>query len=106
MMINYLKDGAFFPAGGTQEVANAIFKKFIDFGGHVMLLSRVKKILLKSSSVKGIKLQDGKDIPSGLVVSNIDARQTFFGLLEGKMDSSFLKKVEEMRESCSFFLLY
>lgn len=106
MMINYLKDGAFFPAGGTQEFANAIFKKFIDFGGHVMLSSRVKKILLNGNSVKGIKLQDGKEIPSGLVVSNIDARQTFFDLLEGKLDSSFVKKVEGMRESCSFFLLY
>ena len=106
MMINYLKDGAFSPVGGTQEFANAIFKKFIDFGGHVMLSSRVKKILLNGSSVKGIKLQDGKEISSGLVVSNADARQTFFDLLEGKSDPSFLKKVEEMRESCSFFLLY
>ena len=77
MMINYLKDGAFFPAGGTQEFANAIFKKFIDFGGHVMLSSKIKKILLNGNSVKGIKLQDGKEIPSGLVVSNVDARQTF-----------------------------
>ena len=106
MMINYLKDGAFFPAGGTQEFANAIFKKFIDFGGHVMLSSKIKKILLNGNSVKGIKLQDGKEIPSGLVVSNADARQTFFGLLEGKADLYFLKKIEEMRESCSFFLLY
>ena len=106
MMINYLKDGAFFPAGGTQEFANAIFKKFIDFGGHVMLSSRVEKILLNDNSVRGIKLQNDEEISSGLVVSNIDARQTFFNLLEGKMDSSFLKKVEGMRESCSFFLLY
>src|SRR3990170_3654042 len=106
MMINYVKDGAFSPAGGTQEFANAIFKKFIDFGGHVMLSSRVEKILLNGNSVKGIKLQDGKEISSGLVVSNADARQTFFDLLEGKSDPSFLKKVEEMRESCSFFLLY
>ena len=106
MMINYLKDGAFFPAGGTQEFANAIFKKFIDFGGHVMLSSKVEKILLNDNSVRGIKLQNDKEISTGLVVSNIDARQTFFDLLEGKMDSSFLKKVEGMRESCSFFLLY
>ena len=32
---------------------------------------------------------------SGLVVSNIDARQTFIDLSEGKMDSSFLEKVEK-----------
>ncbi len=106
MMVNYLKDGAYFPVGGTQEFANAIFKKFIDFGGHVMLSSAVKKILLNGLSAKGVKLQDGKEIASRLVISNIDARQTFFNLLDGKTDSSFLEKIDEMRESCSFFLLY
>lgn len=106
MMVNYLKDGAFFPAGGTQEFANAIFKKFIDFGGHVMLSSRVKKILSNDKSVLGVKLNDGKEIPSSLIVSNIDARQTFIELLGGKINTSFLHKIEGMKESSSFFLLY
>ena len=106
MMINYLKDGAFFPSGGTQEFANAIFKKFIDFGGHVMLSSKAIKILSDNNVVKGITLEEGKEIPSNVVVSNIDAKQTFFELLEGKTDSSFLEKLGGMKESCSFFLLY
>ncbi|OHC00814.1 MAG: hypothetical protein A3G70_02465 [Planctomycetes bacterium RIFCSPLOWO2_12_FULL_39_13] len=106
MMINYLKDGAFFPSGGTQEFANAIFKKFIDFGGHVMLSFKVKKILSSGNTVKGVKLEEGKEIASDVVVSNIDARQTFFELLEGRIDSPFLRKIERMKESCSFFLLY
>ena len=103
MLINYLKDGAFFPSGGTQEFANAIFKKFIDLGGHVMLSFKVKKILSCGNTVKGVKLEEGKEIASDVVVSNIDARQTFFELLEGRIDSPFLRKIEEMKESCSFF---
>ena len=106
MMINYLKDGAFFPAGGTQAFANAIFKKFIDFGGHVMLSSKVIKILFDGNMAKGVKLLDGKEIHSGLVVSNIDARQTFFDLLKEKTDVSFADEIKSMKESCSFFLLY
>lgn len=106
MMINYLKDGAFFPVGGTQEFANAIFKKFIDFGGHIMLSSRAEKILSNGKTAVGVKLQEGKEISSNLVVSNIDARQTFFELLEGNLDTPFLKQIKEMKESCSFFLLY
>ncbi|WP_347274278.1 NAD(P)/FAD-dependent oxidoreductase [Candidatus Kuenenia sp.] len=108
MMINYLKDGAFFPKGGTQEFANAIFRKFIDFGGHVMLSSKVKKILKKGLSVSGVKLNDDKEIHSSVVVSNIDARQTFYHLLSDKndVDAMYLKKIEGMKESCSFFLLY
>ncbi|MCF6149020.1 MAG: NAD(P)/FAD-dependent oxidoreductase [Candidatus Kuenenia sp.] len=108
MMINYLKDGAFFPKGGTQEFANAIFRKFIDFGGHVMLSSKVKKILKNRISVAGVKLNDGKEISSRVVVSNVDARQTFYDLLEDNNDveAVYLKKIEGMKESCSFFLLY
>lgn len=106
MLINYLKDGAFFPQGGTQEFANAIFRKFIDFGGHVMLTSKAEKILLNGQTAVGVELDDGKEIPSGIVVSNIDARQTFFKLLDGKLDAAFLHKIAGMKESCSFFLLY
>ena len=106
MMVNYLKDGAFFPAGGTQEFANAIFKKFIDFGGHVMLSSNVKKILLNGNIVRGVKIIKDIEIASDVVVSSIDAKQTFFELLENRPDLSFRRKIEEMKESCSFFLLY
>src|SRR3989338_4902049 len=106
MMINYLKDGAFFPAGGTQEFTNAIFKKFIDFGGHVMLSSEAKEILLDNKSVKGVKLHDGKEIHASTVVSNIDAYQTFFCLLDGNIDATFLEKIGKMKESFSFSLLY
>ncbi|OQY97377.1 MAG: hypothetical protein B6D35_15360 [Candidatus Brocadia sp. UTAMX2] len=106
MMINYLKDGAFFPAGGTQEFANAFFKKFIDLGGHVMLSCKAEKIIRTNNAAVGVKLQEGKELSSNLVISNIDARKTFFELLDGKLDTAFLKNIEEMRESCSFFLLY
>jgi prolycopene isomerase len=106
MMVNYLKDGAFFPAGGTQEFANAIFKKFIDFGGHVMLSSKVEKILTKGNVATGIKIQKGKEISSDIIVSNIDARETFLSLLDNTVDSPFVNKIKEMKESCSFFLLY
>jgi prolycopene isomerase len=106
MMINYLKDGAFFPAGGTQEFANVIFKKFVDFGGHVMLSSAAKQILYDGKVVTGVKVEEGIDIPSKLIVSNVDAHRTFFELLQGKLPLPFLQKLEEMKESCSFFLLY
>ena len=93
MMINYLKDGAFFLWVVSRAFANAIFKKFIDFERTTLCYHQEsKKILLNDNYVRGIKLQNDNEISSGLVVSNIDARQTFIDLLEGKMDSSFLKK--------------
>ena len=43
MLVNYLKDGAYFPVGGTQNFADAITQKFIDYGGHIMLSSSVDR---------------------------------------------------------------
>lgn len=106
MLINYLKDGAYFPSGGTQEFSNAILKSFIDFGGEIMLSSMVKKIVTKGDKATGVVLDDGKKISADIVVSNIDAKQTFHTLLQSKLNGEFDQKLNNMKESVSFFLLY
>ncbi|MBS1256997.1 MAG: 4,4'-diapophytoene desaturase (4,4'-diapolycopene-forming) [Candidatus Scalindua arabica] len=107
MLVNYLKDGAYFPVGGTQNFADAIAQKFIDYGGHIMLSSRVEKLLTEDNITKGVTTEKGDKIAADLFVSNIDPRQTFFNLMEGNaVDDAYLRKLETMKESVSFFLLY
>ncbi len=107
MLVNYLKDGAYFPVGGTQNFADAITQKFIDYGGHIMLSSRVKKLLTDNNITKGVTTEKGDKIAADIFVSNIDPRQTFFCLMEGNaVDDAYLRKIETMKESVSFFLLY
>lgn len=105
MLINYLKDGAYFPVGGTQEFANAILKRFIDLGGEIMLSAKVTKILTDSDKAVGVVL-DYKEIAADIIVSNVDAKQTFNTLLESKVNGNFAQKLDNMKESISFFLLY
>jgi len=107
MLVNYLKDGAYFPVGGTQNFADAITQKFIDYGGHIMLSSRVEKLITEDNITKGVTTEKGDKIAADLFVSNIDPRQTFFSLMEGNaVDDAYLRKIETMKESVSFFLLY
>lgn len=106
MLINYLKDGAYFPIGGTQVFANAILKRFVDLEGEIILSSKVAKIFTKGDKVYGVALEDGKEIVADTVVSNVDAKQTFNSLLDCKVSGDFAKKIESMKESTSFFLLY
>lgn len=106
MMINYLKDGAYYPIGGTQEFTNAVLKRFVDLGGDVLLSSRVEKILVEGTKVIGIGLADNKEIKADVVVSNVDARQTFNKLLPCNVNGDYAKKLDGMEESTSFFLLY
>ena len=107
MLVNYLKDGAYFPVGGTQNFADTITQKFIDYGGHIMLSSSAEKMLTEDSIIKGVTTQKGEKIAADTFVSNIDPKQTFFSLLDkNTVDDSFLNKIENMKESVSFFLLY
>ena len=107
MLVNYLKDGAYFPVGGTQNFADAITQKFIDYGGHIMLSSNVDGMLTDGNIIKGVTTKKGGEIPADIFVSNIDPKQTFFSLLDkNSVDDSYLRKIENMKESVSFFLLY
>ncbi len=107
MLVNYLKDGAFYPVGSTQNFADAIAQKFVDYGGQIMLSSTVNKIYTKDTLAKGVVTNKGKEFFADIFVSNIDPKQTFFELIEEKeVNDSYLRKIQSMKESTSFFLLY
>ncbi|GJQ59560.1 MAG: NAD(P)/FAD-dependent oxidoreductase [Candidatus Scalindua sp. AMX11] len=107
MLVNYLKDGAFYPIGSTQNFADAITQKFIDYGGQIMLSSKVDRIWAKDKLVKGVITDRGKEYRADIFVSNIDPGQAFFKLFDNqKIDESYLHKIRAMKESVSFFLLY
>jgi phytoene dehydrogenase-like protein len=107
MLVNYLKDGAFYPLGSTQNFADAIAQKFIDYGGQIMLSSSVNKIYTRDALVNVVVTDKGKEFFADVFVSNIDPKQTFFELIETKeVDDSYLRKIKAMKESGSFFLLY
>ncbi|MGR3302194.1 MAG: phytoene desaturase family protein [Candidatus Scalindua sp.] len=107
MLVNYLKDGAYFPVGGIQNFADAITQKFIDYGGHIMLSSSVKRMFTDGNIIKGVTTKNVREISADTFVSNIDPKQTFFCLLDkNAVDDSFIRKIENMKESVSFFLLY
>ncbi|MFQ5861652.1 MAG: phytoene desaturase family protein [Candidatus Brocadiales bacterium] len=106
MLINYLRDGAYYPRGGTQNFANAFARSLRDSGGDLLLSSRVEEIFLKNNRVTGVELDGGEELSAEYVVSNIDARQTFFDLIKEEIDRTYLDRVRGMKESPSYFLLY
>ncbi len=106
MLVNYLRDGAFYPKGGTQNFANAFARSLRDSGGDLLLSSRVEEIFLKDNRVTGVRLDSGKEISAEYVVSNIDARQTFFDLIKEEVDRTYLDRMRGMKVSPSYFLLY
>ena len=106
--------GNYYPAGGSQDFANELAKNFETNGGHVLLKSKAKRILLTGNRATGIEVVTGPlkertlvSIESDHVVSNADLRQTVSQLLpESSVPDSYRESVFKLKPSFSCFLMH
>ncbi len=95
------------PKGGMKTIINAMTNKFSEYGGDLLLKTKVDQILVENSVVRGVKLSDGKIIKANLVVSNADAKTTYLKLIgEEYLKRSFLNKLKKNKVSEALFLVY
>lgn len=103
----FLLDGGYYPESCMQSIPDALVERFKEFRGELQLLCRAKKIIVKNNKVSGVVLEKSGFIPSKYVISNCDARQTFFNLLGKRIVSKdFLSRINNMIPSLSAFILY
>jgi phytoene dehydrogenase-like protein len=103
----FLLDGGYHPAGGMRALSEALAGQFTALGGTLKLSCLVKKIHIRNGRVSGVSLDPGDHVSSNIVVSNGDARQTFFELLgEDRLDGAFSAVLKNMEPSISNFILY
>jgi phytoene dehydrogenase-like protein len=102
----FLIDGGYYPYGCMQALSDALAEKFKEFGGKIYLSCRAEKIIVKNNKTSGVVLKNGL-LHSDYVVSNCDARQTFFKLLGTQiMGQDFIEQINSMEASLSVFILY
>ncbi len=106
MLVNYLRDGAYYPRGGTQHFANSLAINFAAFGGDMLMSTMAEEVLLDGKRAVCVKLEGGEEVLTDVVVSNADARGTFTKLIKEEIDPAYSKKLGAMKESPSYFLLY
>src|SRR5262245_10762838 len=106
MVVNYWRDGAYYPRGGTQAFADAIAARFVAFGGDLLISTAVRTVLLDGMRAAGVRLADGREIAADPVVSNVDPAQTFFRLPAGPGDAAYAERLRALRVSAPFVLLY
>jgi phytoene dehydrogenase-like protein len=103
--MNSLLDGAFRPKGGFIEFPKKFEEKYLSLGGELMLNTKVNKILVENGEVKGVRLEDGSEIYSDLVVTTVDpivAMKEMVGLdLIRDLDKKYADKVENVKMSTS-----
>lgn len=73
-----------FARGGMGSIANALSGAFQEFGGELRTDAGVEQILVKRGKVQGVVLDGGEEIYADRVVSNLDAKRTFLGIMDPK----------------------
>ncbi|MGZ8501853.1 MAG: phytoene desaturase family protein [Candidatus Limnocylindrales bacterium] len=91
-------DGAFrawgIPRGGTGGVSDAIDGAARALGAEIRLEAPVARIDVRAGRAIGVTLESGEEIRAGTVLSSVDARLTYLGLLErGVLDPEFEEEV-------------
>ena len=100
-------DGGYYPQGGMKQISETIAQKYINCGGTVRLKSPVTKIIIQNKAVLAVEVCNSDIIRCKYLVSDIDARSTFMGLIgESALPSSFIKQLLNLEPSLSMFILY
>jgi phytoene dehydrogenase-like protein len=95
-------DGAFrawgIPKGGTGGVSNAIASAARALGAEIRTEAPVARIIVKNGRATGVALEDGEEIEARDVLSSVDSRRTFLGLVEpGTLEPEFEEDVRRFK---------
>ena len=95
-------DGAFrawgIPKGGTGSISEAIASAARANGAEIRTDAPVARIQVRDGKAAGVILESGEEIDAGVVLSSVDARRTFLGLVEpGALDGDFEAQVRRYK---------
>jgi phytoene desaturase len=108
-LVGYLEKefGVHYAMGGVQAITNAMAKVVKAQGGVIRQQSEVDEILVKDRRVQGVRLSDGEEIASPLVVSNADAGHTYSHLLRNHTKKRWTpKRLKNSRWSMGLYVWY
>jgi len=107
MMASFVDDGAYYCQGSFQRLADALASGLTRAGGELLLGTRATRILTQGRGVEGVALEGGQRIRAAVVVSNMDARETFEKLLgPGQVPGRYLRRLRRMEPSPFALALY
>ena len=70
-----------FARGGMGSVSKALASSFQSFGGEIRNEAEVKEIKVNGRKATGVVLASGEEVNARVVVSNLDAKRTFLGIM-------------------------
>jgi len=107
ILFQYLEFKPYHVKGGSQAISNAILNKFTANGGTVRFNCGAKQIVVEDGQIKGVITDDGDDVVTANVVSNISPIATYNHLMDpGNIPQDVSVEMKSRNLSTSAFTLY
>ncbi|MEC8427053.1 MAG: NAD(P)/FAD-dependent oxidoreductase, partial [Pseudomonadota bacterium] len=81
MLVKHYIESASYPVGGAASLAKSIVPVIENAGGRVVYSAEVQELLIEGDAVTGVRLANGDEILSDIVVSNAGVNNTFAKLI-------------------------
>ena len=102
-----MKTGVVYPKGGMANYSKKLADFFVSNGGTIIYGKKATKILIEDHKVKGILLNDGKEIQCNWLISNADVKKTMLEYIDEKhLDSEYLRFIRDLKQSHTGVMLF
>jgi prolycopene isomerase len=106
--------GNYYPRGGSQVFVDELAQRFEEAGGHILMSSMVRRILVSNHTARGVEIETGSPrhrvcttIASDMVISNADLLQTLEQLVGPELlEPDYLTQVKRLRATHPCFLVH
>ena len=106
--------GNYYPRGGSQVFVDELAQRFEEAGGHILMSSMVRRVLIRNQTAWGVEVEIGslrnritRHIPADIVVSNTDMHHTLERLIGPELlDPDYLAPITQLRPTHPCFLVH
>ncbi len=106
--------GNYYPRGGSQHFVDELAGRFEDMGGHILMSSLVRRILVSHGQVQGVEIEAGPvkkrsliKVEARAVVSNADMVRTLEDMIgPDLLGPEYVAKVRKLRPTHPCFLVH
>jgi phytoene dehydrogenase-like protein len=85
------RKSAGYPQGGSLAFSRRIERRYLDLGGEIQYRSPVREIMVENDRAIGVRLADGTEHRSDIVISAADGHATIFDMLGGRYLNSKIR---------------
>lgn len=103
LIARHYLNGGYYPVGGAAKMAETIIPQIQEAGGEVFTYANVSNVLIENDRAVGVRMADGTEIRSPIIISNAGAFNTYDKLVPQATAEKFgyPDKLSSIKRSCT-----